>query len=170
MIVLVLIQSGLNAPKFDMHVAAVINAPISYGASEQLRAVAMEACGDLDGNGEISVDLVTVDLSADQLTTYQQLEVLLAQPEYVLFILEDKESLVHGARGDFNLIENYGFVPDKGSPFRVELSGSPAVEALAPGRTLYGCLADWTTSGKGKREWTLAAVTLLDMLVEPIQQ
>ncbi|MDR0937471.1 MAG: hypothetical protein LBM98_12420 [Oscillospiraceae bacterium] len=169
LIVIVLIQSSLNTPKFDMHIAVVLTAPVSYDATERLRTMAAEACGDLNGDGDVTVELVTVDLSADPSTTYQQLELLLVQPEYVLFILEDNESLVHGRRGDFNLIENYGFIPDSGSPFRVEISGSPAIETFAPGRTLYACLADWTTSGKGKREWTRAAVDLLDRIIGEIQ-
>ena len=59
------------------------------------------------------------------------------------------------------MLSDYGIEGDEEYGQRVYIGDSPIMNRINPGIEFYACLADWTTDGKGKPEWTQAGVSVI---------
>lgn len=153
---------GMKEPDFDFSVIIGTNAEIGYTQTQELEDIIAAAVGDINGDGEVHVNL-RVDGANIQLW--------LSQPEFALCLMSDYYSRIYGENDFFDNVENYGFAPDGAHPYRTDISSSPVIARLAEltgseEAPVYACLCDWTTVGKGKPEWTQAALRALSAIIE----
>jgi len=144
-----------------------------------LRELAEEVVGDVDGDGEVNIDLYFIDLTdGNGVAQYDRFELVLskADDEYLLFLLDDLRSKTHGERGDFDGLMKFGFEVSEDEWYRLYVGDSPAIQAFpkAPETTNsyrftdveYASLQTWKANGTLGEKRAEAAVRLLKALVE----
>ena len=158
----------VNVEKYDINVAVAVSDPIPYESTSELRRVIAEAVGDVDGNGEVNVNLNILDFSTgeDVETNYSKLALLMSQPEYTLFLMDDFYSSHYAPIAEFNDLADYGFLADTEYPNRMYVGDAPVLRRLSERTEFYICLADWTTDGKGDPAWTEAAIRAIHGILE----
>ncbi|MDR2360829.1 MAG: hypothetical protein LBD85_06080 [Oscillospiraceae bacterium] len=157
-VVVFLTIDALNTVRFDLGVAIVTGFDIPDESLRSIRSLAAETIGDLNGDGEVNIDIRTINLNGNELgsgeVNYQHFELAISKAENLtlVFLLDDKQSRIHGERGDFDSAERLGLNADSDETwYRVYVGDSPAIKALpdAPsgqsdwGRTEYLCLETW---------------------------
>ena len=157
-----------NVETYDIHIAVAVSDPVSYESTSELRRVIAKAVGDVDGDGEVNVNLNILDFSSgeDLETNYSKLALLMSQPEYTLFIMDDFYSAKYAPIGEFNNLDDYGFTPDETYPNRLYIGDAPVMRRISERIPFYICLADWTSDGKGDAAWTEAALRAIHAILE----
>jgi hypothetical protein len=180
LIIFLTVDALTNRTKLDLGV--VIAAGYSGFGEERLqplKELAERVVGDVNGDGEINIDLYVIDLAdSDGIAQYNRLELVLsrAEDEYLLFLLDDLRSRTHGERSDFDGLAKYGFEPSDDEWYRVYVGNSPAIQAFpdAPESSdntyrftdvEYASLQTWKASGSLREKRSEAAVRLLKALV-----
>jgi hypothetical protein len=164
-IVVFLTVDALNKVHYDFGIAIAAGFDISEESLQPLRELAAETVGDLNNDGEINIDIRYMNLSGNELgggeSNYQQFELAISKAENLMlvFLLDDKQSRVHGDRGDFDGAERLGLKEDSDETwYRVYVGGSPVIQALPKvpvnqtdwGNIEYLCLEIWKTKDKDK--------------------
>ena len=162
---------GARQPKYDFNMVMALDGEVAYSFTEELREVITMAVGDVDGDGEVNINLQIIDLGDEENLEANQnrLQLVFAQPEYTLYIMDERYSAIYCEREYFDPAQNYGFEPDTAYDRRVDINSAPVIERLnarcRDDLTLYAGICDWTVDGKGKKEWTDAAVRALDAIL-----
>lgn len=171
-VAVVLTVEAVNKPRYDFHMVVAMDAPVAYADTEELRSVVAEAVGDVNGDGEILLDVQVIDLGdQENLTTNQQrLQLAFAQSEYTLYILDEMYSDTYCHREYFDPIADYGFTADPDQPRRMDVSEVPVLwrmgQHIPEEQQFYACICDWTVDGKGDQKLTDAAVRALNAILE----
>lgn len=170
-IAVVLTVEAVNKPRYDFHMVIAMDTPIVYGDTEELRSVVANAVGDINGDGQILLDVQVIDLGdqENQETNLQRLQLAFAQYEYTLYIMDDMYSATYCHREYFDPLANYGFEADATEPRRMNISGLPLVQRMEQKvlgeQEYYACICDWTVDGKGDEALTAAAVRALEAII-----
>lgn len=171
-VAVVLTVEAINKPRYDFHMVVAMDAPVAYSDTEELRSVVAAAVGDVNGDGEILLDVQVIDLGdQENLTTNQQrLQLAFAQSEYTLYIMDEMYSDTYCNREYFDPIADYGFTPDPDQPRRMDVSEVPVLwrmgQHIPEEQRFYACICDWTVDGKGDQKLTDAAVRALNAILE----
>ena len=153
-------ESVKNKVSYDFNMAIVSPLSIPYEAVSELEQLVYDTVGDINGDGEVNINLQIID----QLDTgYGKLGVVMAQEEYVLFLMDDNNSAIY--KSNFNDLSDYGIQPDRHISSRVYVGDTPLMKRINPYITFYACLADWTTDGKGDKDWTEAGVRVINAIL-----
>jgi hypothetical protein len=154
--VFTIIETAKNKITYDFHLAVIVSGSLSRESLSELEQLTIDTVGDLNGDGEVNVDLQILNMLVDPL---DRLVLLMAQPEFVVFIMDEQLSSVY--KNDFNDLKDYGITYDQSMSTRVFIGDSPLMKRITQNIRFYACLADWTTDGKGKDAWTEAGVRLI---------
>lgn len=171
-VVIILTVEAINKPRYDFHMVIAMDAPVVYADTEELRSVIEPAVGDVNGDGKILMDLQIIDLGDQENleTNQQRLQLVFAQSEYTLYIMDDMYSATYCHREYFDPIADYGFTPDPDEPRRMNVSEVPVLwrmgQNIPEEQHFYACICDWTVDGKGDEELTAAAVRALNAILE----
>ncbi len=171
-VVIVLLTESLHKERYDFSMVLAADARMTYAFAEELEDVVQKAVGDLNGDGKVQINLQIIDLGDPEHLEANQniLQVAFAQAENALWIMDGRYSATYCQREYFDPAANYGFTPDGDYDRRVSLADAPLIQRLesyVPGDvTLYACICDWTVDGKGKKEWTDAAVRALRAILD----
>ena len=171
-VVIIPTVEALNNPRYDFHMVIAMDAPVVYADTEELRSVIEPAVGDVNGDGKILMDLQIIDLGDQENleTNQQRLQLVFAQSEYTLYIMDDMYSATYCHREYFDPIADYGFTPDPDEPRRMNVSEVPVLwrmgQNIPEEQHFYACICDWTVDGKGDEELTAAAVRALNAILE----
>lgn len=163
---------AVNKPKYDFHMVVALDAPIAYADTDELRNVIAPAVGDVNGDGQILMDVQVIDLGDQENleTNQQRLQLAFAQSEYTLYIMDDMYSATYCHREYFDPIADYGFTPDPDEERRMNVSDVPVLwrmgQNIPEEQQFYACICDWTVDGKGDKELTAAAVRALNAILE----
>lgn len=149
--------------EYDFSMVIAVAGKVAPSSTNELREIAARAAGDINGDGEINIDIQIIDMSVAGEESPYHLMLLLSQPEYVVYIMDDRTSKAHAR--DFNMLGDYGIEADEKYGQRVYIGNSPVMDRINPDIEFYACLADWTTDGKGKPEWTKAGVSVIKELI-----
>ena len=170
-VILVLVES-LQKERYDFSMVMAADARMTYAFSEEMEATVQKAVGDLNGDGKVQINLQIIDLGDPEHLEANQniLQVAFAQAENALWIMDDRYSAIYCQREYFDPAADYGFTPDESYDRRISLEDAPLIQRLEsyiPGDvTFYACICDWTVDGKGKKEWTDAAVRALRAIMD----
>lgn len=156
----------LQKVEYDLNVAIVLESGLARADTDKLGALLGEAAGDVNGDGKVNVNIVTVNLSDPENLEGSQYQMLLymALPEYTIFILNDYYSSLYGEKDEtFQELAPYGIETDDESGRRLWVGDKAILRELGE-YEYYACLSDWTVDGKGSAEMTAAAVRALKAL------
>lgn len=166
-IVFISIESFSTKIKYDFQMAICLDGEIAYSETEQLLKTVEDAVGDLNGDGKIEIDIQIVDLADEEYaeTNQYKLMLLMSQPEYTIFIMDDKYSSLYCAKDYFDDLSSYGIAPDNEYPDRVNITDTGAMKSTGRPYSFYASLCDWTTVGKSSQEVTQAAVRVIKAIL-----
>ena len=159
---------AFNKEEYDLNAVVAVDRRPSEEDIAALTRLLEDAVGDVSGDGQCIINLQRVDLSdgseQERLLLYQTL------PEYTLFILNDRASLLYGSKEDtFQPLADYGIEASAEAEYRAFIGDRAPLQSI--GTDSYLCLSDWTVDGKGSREMTEAAVRAIKAILEsPIVQ
>lgn len=167
LIIAVLITvEGMGQKKFDFNMVIASESGLTEAYITELESVVANAVGDIDGNGEININIQILGFGG---TESQRLQLAFAQEEYALFIMNDHDSAIYAGHDYFDPPENYGFEPDELFAGRIDINDAPILQRInsytEQDMTFYAGICDWTVNGKGKKEWTDAAVRALNAII-----
>ncbi|MDD6188058.1 MAG: hypothetical protein PUB32_00565 [Clostridiales bacterium] len=171
-VVVLLTVEAVNKPRYDFHMVIAMDSAVTYSVTEELRDVITPAVGDVNGDGKIMIDMQIIDLGDQENleANHQRLQLVFAQSEYTLYIMDDMYSATYCNREYFDPIANYGFTPDEDEDRRMNVSDVPVLWRMGqhiPGeQEFYACICDWTVDGKGDKKLTDAAVRALNAILE----
>lgn len=150
--------------EYDLSMVIAVAGNIAPSSTDELLEIAGRAAGDINGDGEINIDIQIIDMSIiEGENSPYHLMLLMSQPEYVIFIMDDHTSKANAR--EFNMLSDYGIEADEEYGQRVYIGDSPVMDRINPDIEFYACLADWTTDGKGKSEWTQAGVSIIKEII-----
>lgn len=158
---------ALRKPSYDLNVAVAMDFAIARSDTDELAALFGAAAGDVNGDGKVLVNIMTVNLMDEENpeSGMYQLLLYMSLPEYAVFLLDEKTSARYAEKDEsFQPLADYGIGTDDQTGRRVWV-GNKAVLRSWCGEDCYACLADWTVDGKGSREATEAAVRALQALL-----
>ena len=160
--------SGTKKEKYDFQMGLIVSGGIMYDDTEELRELVADAVGDLDGNKKTVIDLQIVNLGDLEYAEANQYKVMLlmSQPEYTLFILDEDLSSLYCSKEYFDDLTQFGITPDEKFSSRVDVTECAPLKNIGAGFEYYACLADWTTVGKGSAAQTEAAIRVIKALTE----
>ena len=171
-VVILLIVESAHKERYDFSMVLAADARMTYAFAEELEGVVQNAVGDLNGDGKIQINLQIIDLGDPEHLEANQnlLQVAFAQAENALWIMDERYSAIYCQREYFDHAANYGFTPDESYDRRISLADAPLIQRLESyipnDVTLYASICDWTVDGKGKKEWTEAAVRALTAILD----
>ena len=171
-VAIILTVEAANKPRYDFHMVVAMDAPIAYSDTDELRDVVATAVGDVNGDGQILMDVQVINLAdPENLEVNQQrLQLAFAQSEYTLYILDEQYSATYCHREYFDPIADYGFTPDPDEPRRINVSEVPVLwrmgQNIPEEQQFFACICDWTVDGKGNQKLTDAAVRALNAILE----
>jgi len=171
-VAIILTVEAANKPRYDFHMVIAMEDMVTYDDTEELRNVVQLAVGDVNGDGEILLDMQIINLAdPENLEINQQrLQLAFAQPEYTLYIMDEQYSATYCHREYFDPIGDYGFTPDPDEPRRMNVSDVPVLWRMGQNvpreQHFYACICDWTVDGKGNQKLTDAAVRTLNAILE----
>jgi len=171
-VAIVLTVDAANKPRYDFHMVIAMEDMITYEDTEELRSVIAPAAGDINGDGEILLEVQVINLAdPENLEVNQQrLQLAFAQSEYTLYIMDEQYSATYCHREYFDPLANYGFTPDPDEPRRMDVSEVPILWRMGQNvpeeQHFYACICDWTVDGKGDKELTDAAVRVLNAILD----
>ncbi len=167
-VIVFLSVSGSKKEKYDFQMGLIVSGGIMYDDTEELRALVADAVGDIDGNGKTVIDLQIVNLGDLEYAEANQYKVMLlmSQPEYTLFILDEELSAHYCAKDYFDDLTRFGITPDEKSNCRVNVTDAAVLRDIGADFEYYASIVDWTTVGKGKAAQTEAAVRVAKALTE----
>ncbi len=166
-VVVFLTVQAFKKERYDLNVVLALKGPVSYEATGELNGLIAEAAGDVDGNGEVNINIQTVDLSdeAHFEDNHYRLLLYLSLPEYTVFIMDGQYSQTYCSKeGYFNELADYGIETDDPTGKRIYAGGRRILREMGD-YDYYVCLSDWTTDGKGDAEWTAAAVRAIKAIL-----
>jgi hypothetical protein len=114
-VVVFLTVQAFKKERYDLNVVLALKGPVSYEATGELNGLIAEAAGDVDGNGEVNINIQTVDLSdeAHFEDNHYRLLLYLSLPEYTVFIMDGQYSQTYCSKeGYFNELADYGIETD----------------------------------------------------------
>lgn len=173
LIVFIGIESAGNED-YDMTVVFAQSDSISRQQAETVLDAISESVGDLDGNGEVNLNYVSVGLgmSYSQMTSQgvsmqDMLMLYMVDSECSLFFIDDEISMAYCAMGYFeDKLSDYGIETAPDDPLRVSVANTQVFrDAGLSDMGHYAMLIDWTTVDKGSQERTDAAVNAIKTLL-----
>jgi hypothetical protein len=168
LLVIVLTLDSASKQKYDFGIVVAAGYGINSDQMQPFLDYVADFVGDLDGDGFVNIEVMNINLNTtDAMNQLSRFEVTLNDDAFVLFLLDDKRSRTIGGRGDFDNLESFGFEVDPETPYRVDVSGLPALatfpDADQPGGTYsfdrikYACIQTWKLNGKSKFSTSQAA-------------
>lgn len=166
-IIFISVESGGKKPKYDFQMGLIVSGGIAYDSTEELRNLVSEAVGDVNGDGNVIIDLQIVNLGDPEYleANYNKVMLLMSQSEYPLFILDDEMSALYCSKDYFDDYTRFGITPDDRFNSRVCVTDSQVMKSIGADYEYYACIVDWTTVGKGKQARTDAAVRVVKALI-----
>ena len=159
---------ALRKEKYDLNVALIVDRAVARDDTAALGELFASAAGDVDGNGQAKVNIVTVNLASEENVEAVQYRIMLdlSQPEYTVFLMSGYESSVYAAQEDtFQPLADYGFQGAEEDGMRLFVGNKAILRDLGI-TDCYVCLSDWTVDGRGSEEMTAAAVRAISALVD----
>lgn len=160
--------------KYDMTVVFAQNGGMTEEQAQTVLDSIADSIGDLNGDGEIKLSYVSVDLSMENgsmngqtVTMQDRLILYMTDEECSLFFIENSTAEVYCSMGYFeDRLTEYGISAPEDDPCRVSVGGTkPFSEAGLSQLDHYAMIIDWTTAGKGSAERTDAAVRAIESLL-----
>lgn len=167
-LVIVLTVEAINKERYDLNMAIILNGEISNTQIDEFKELLYETVGDVNGDGKIAINVQTINVADEQsfADNHSRLQLYLALPEYTIFIMDEQYSETYSKKEDFfDRLETYGIETSDPSGKRVYIGDSAIMKTIGD-YDCYALLADWTTSGKGDKEWTAAAVRVLKAIID----
>lgn len=166
-VVIVLTVQAINKERYDLNIAIVVDGDITFDQADEFKKHIYDSVGDINGDGKVIINVQTLNIGDEQdfQTTHEHLQLYLSLPEYTIFIMDEKYSETYSKKEDFfDKLGNYGIETDDPTDRRVYIGDSAVMKTIGD-YDCYALLADWTTSGKGDKEWTAAAVRVLKTII-----
>lgn len=166
-VVFISLESRTTKIKYDFQMGIIVSGGISYESTEQLRGLVEKTVGDVNGDGEVQIDVQIVNLGDAEQAEANQYKVMLlmSQHEYTLYLIDEELSRAYADRDYFDDLRNYGFTPDPDDPYRIDVTDAAVIQAIDSPYEYYACLFDWAAMGKGKQERTDAALRVIEALL-----
>lgn len=166
-VLFITLEGGGRKIKYDFQMGVIVSGGISWDSTEQLRGLVEKAVGDVNGDGEVQIDVQIVNLGDIEQAEANQYKVmvLMSQHEYTLYILDEEMSRHYSDLEYFDDLRNYGFTPDEKIPYRIDVNDAAVIKDIAAPYHFYACLFDWAAIGKGKQERTDAALRVITALI-----
>lgn len=173
LIVFISVESSGNET-YDMTLIFAQEGEIAESQARKVMDAVSESIGDLDGDGKVRLNFVSIDLDAVANTNGQtvslgeRLMLYMVDEENSLFFINGDTSESYCAMGYFDDdLANYGIETGEDDPYRVYVSDSDVfVDAGLQELGYYALIIDWTTVGRGEKERTDAAVAAIKTLLE----
>ena len=159
---------ALKKEEYDLNAAIITEGGLAETDTASLNALFAEAAGDVNGDGKVLVNIVTVDLSDTENLESNQYRMLLymSLPEYTVFIMNDYYSNLYAEKDEtFQPFADYGLETEDAGGRRALVSQKALLKSLPEG-DYYVCLSDWTVDGKGSEAMTAAAVRAIRALLD----
>lgn len=172
LIVFISIESS-GGESYDMTLVFAQEGEIAESQARKVMDAVSESIGDLDGDGKVKLNYVSIDLGAVANTNGrtvslgERLMLYMVDEDYPLYFINGDTSESYCAMGYFDdELANYGIETGEDDPYRVYVSDSDVfVDAGLQEKGYYALIIDWTTVGRGKRERTDAAVAAIKTLL-----
>lgn len=163
-VVIWLTADAVQKKEDDLNAVVAIRGAIGREDLAALTALLADAAGDRNGDGELRINIQTLNLqTGDDLT---RLQLYLSLPEYTVFLLEESISDKYCSReGELQPLEDYGLRADEPGGKRAFVGDKQALQAFG-GSRLYVSLSDWTVDGEGDPEMTKTAVRAIQALLD----
>ena len=166
-VVIILTVEAVNKEKYDLNIAVVLSGEISYSQIDEFNKCLYDTVGDVNGDGKIVINVQTINIGDGERfeDNHERLQLYMALPEYTIFIMNDEYSKTYSIKENyFDMLGDYGIQTDDPSGRRVYIGDSAIMKTMGD-YECYALLADWTTSDKGEKEWTDAAVRALKAII-----
>lgn len=162
-VVINIIDASRPKLEFDFNMVIAVAGPIAPSSTNELLKIAEKEAGDLNGDGEININIQIIDMGIAGEDSSYRLMLLKSQPEYVVYIMDEHTSETNAR--DFNMLSEYGIEADEEYGQRVYIGDTAVMDSISPGTEFYALLADWTTDGKGDPLWTQAGVSIIKAII-----
>lgn len=169
-VIVVITVESMGAINYDFTVVIGQDGDVTQDQMSGILKVIGENVGDLDGNGEVNISFISVNLGDPEPDTssaasavennHSRMMLYMSDSGYVLFLLDEATSDIYCTMDYFeDELSDYGITPDENNPYRVWLGDNEVFKSA--GLSLYGHIIDWTTVGKGSQAVVDGAVNSL---------